>query len=273
MLSSIILGVKNLFKRLLVLFCVLLLAFPVQATVYIVEPLDQTASQDEELSFGKISRGETLKLVVKKKSDLDAEWDSLEIDSTLLPSDWKIGSLSTDKTLIAFATVPKDAPISTQRIKFTVINSNFPLFGESFYGTVSVQESLLSASIENLGKETVLGESSVFDIVINNDSITSHSVVVESTLPSYWFTPTVVELGPHETKPVELKVDPYSYGEKNFSFKVSSLLNDSEFIFPARLDVMPTLGGMYWSALAGFPFFSPGMLPFYLVNGFLGLLS
>lgn len=251
----------------------MLLLFPASASVYLVEPLDEKLSNAGEASFGKIARGETLKVVMKKKSDFDFEWDSLSVGAGLLPPGWGVEVVETDKTLIALVSLPEDADVSIQRIKFSLSNSSRPLFNEFFYGSVLVNDSLLSASIENLNNSSVLGEYAGFDLVLNNDSIAKHVVVVESDLPGYWFIPVEVELKPFETKAVSLEVLPYSYGEKNFSFLVSSRLNGESFPFMAKLDVSPTLTGMFRVPIAGFSFFSPGFLPQYLLNGFLSLVS
>ncbi len=260
-----------MFKKSLVLFCLLLFAFSCHATVYLVEPLDQRLSQNQEVFFGKIAAGETLKVVAKKKSDFGVEWNSLSVNVQLLPNGWDAEMVETDKTIIANVKVPANALISTQRIGFTASNSIEPMFSETFYGMVSVNENLLSASIENLNQGVVLGEKAEFSLVLNNDSIADHSVIVRTDLPDYWFSAQTVGLKPLEAKTVEMPVIPYSYGEKSFSFTVSSMENDSQFRFPAKMNVKPTLVGMFQAPLVGFPFFSPGLLPCYLINGFLSL--
>jgi len=260
-----------LFKILLLIACFLLLAFPVQAAIYLVEPLDQKVSANDELFFGKVARGETVQVVIKKKSDMANEWLSLKVEKQLLPPGWKVESVQSDKTLIARVTIPKDAQISTQRIGFAAGNPDAQMFNETFYATVSVNENLLNASIESLNQDAILGETGAFSLLLNNGSIAEHSVSLKSSLPSYWFSSLEIKLKPHETKTVELPVTPQSYGEKNFSFTVSSKLNSKQFVFPAKMKVKPTIVGMYQSPLAGFPFFSPGLLPYYLINGFLSI--
>ncbi len=266
-------GVHKLFKRLLVPFCLILLVSSAYATIYIVEPVDKAVkpTDSETLEFGKIARGETLRVVVKKKSDFETRWSSLSVDKSLLPAGWQIQPLEEDKTLIVNVAVPKNAEISTQRIKFVASSPSGQVFNESFYATVSVKDSLLSASIESLGQESILGEDTTFGLVLINDSIAEHSVRVESSLPDYWFSPMEVRLKPHETKQVQLVVSAHSYGEKNFSFTVSSLLNEKKFSFPAKMNVRPNLVGMFQAPFAGFSFFSPSMLTYYLLNGFLSI--
>lgn len=264
-----------MFKRFLVLLCFLLLACQAFADVYLVEPVDRAVLPADSgvISFGKVAGGETLDVVVKKKSGTGPEWDSLSVDNSLLPQGWSSESIETDKTLIARVSIPANAATSTQRLKFTASNSSGLAFGESFYATVSVNENLLEASFESLSLGSVVGTPAKFSLVLNNDSIASHSIVVRSSLPEYWFSARAIELAPLETRAVELDVTPYYYGEKNFSFSVDSALNGKTFSFPARLSVKPTLTGMYGAGMAGFPFFSPAMLPYYLISGFLSLFN
>ena len=71
----------------------------------------------------------------------------------------------------------------------------------------------------------------------------------------------------------DLNVNALAYGKRNFTITVSSLQNSMQQAFPAELGIAPTLRGKYLASLFGFPFFSPSLLPYYLVNGFLSLLS
>ena len=262
-----------MFKKLFVLSCLLLLAVPAFSTVYLVEPVDSELSQGSEVSFGKLASGETLRIVIKKKSSLSMEWNSLAVDTALLPEGWSFESEKTDKTIIGLLSISPNAPTSTQRLKFSASNSSEPMLSESFFANFSVNESLLDASLESQNLETFLGKEAIFRIVLSNGSISEHAFSVESTLPHYWFPPLLQTIGPNQTLVVELPVRPYSYGEKGFQFTVSSQENGEQFSFPARLTTRPTLSGMFKAPIAGFPFFSPGNLPFYLVNGFLMLLG
>lgn len=245
------------------------------AAVYIVEPVDTAvlSADSDAIFFGKVAGGETLNVVIKKKSGTGPEWDSLSVDLSILPQGWGSKTVETDKTLIALISIPRNAATSTQRIKLTAGNSSEPAFGQSFYATVSVNDSLLDASFENLGLDAVVGGPAKFVLVLNNDSIAPHIVSMESTLPNYWFSARAIELAPLEAKTVELNVMPYYYGEKNFSFSVHSALNGKSFSFPAKLSVKPMLAGMYRAGMAGFPVFSPGMLPYYIISGFLSLFN
>jgi len=253
---------------------VLLLALPFSyAAIYMVEPKDIRLSANEEAFLGKAAVGETVKIVIKKKNDSQLEWNQLSVNQLLLPQYWETETQETDKTLIAFVKIPANATVSTQRLQLAASNSSLPSAGESFFATVAVNESLLSVSIEKLNQGTILGSPASFDLVLNNDSIAEHSLLVESTLPDYWFRQETIVLLPLEKRTVELPVMPYSYGEKNFSFIVSSMHNSRQFAFAEKIGVKPTLLGVYSAPSAGFAFFSPALIPYYLINALLSLIA
>lgn len=262
-----------MFKKTLVLLCLLLLAFQANASIYLIEPISQKLSDDEEIAFGRVAAGETLRIIVKKKSDLSLEWDRLSVNQSSLPSGWEAKPETADKTLIASIKVSKNARESTQRIKLNASNSMEPGLSETFFATVFVKENLLSVAIENPSQDAVLGQKTGFNMTLSNESIAGHSVKIESSLPEYWFSSREVQLNPFETKTVSLEVLPYSYGEKAFSFSVSSLENEKQFSFPVRMNTRPTLSGIFKAPAAGFPFFTVTILPFYLINSLLSILG
>ena len=262
-----------MFKRLFLFLCLLLLAGSCFASVYLVEPVDQRLAPNQEVFLGKAARGEIVPVVVKKKSDLSLEWNRLEADKASLPGGWAFESIETDKTLIGRLSISKNAPVSTQRIRVTALNTAEPLLSEAFFVSLSVSESLLDASLESSSIETVLGQEATFKAVLSNDSIAEHTVAIRSTLPEYWFEPKEITIPPKDTVFVDLPVRPYSYGEKAFAFRVLSMQNQASFNFNTRLETRPTLSGMFLASTAGFPFFSVGQLSFYIFNGFLSMLG
>ncbi|MCX6798599.1 MAG: hypothetical protein NTW59_00705 [Candidatus Diapherotrites archaeon] len=201
----------------MVLF-VLALACSVQAEVFLIEPVDTKLSDSGEAFFGQMACGETMRVIVNKKSGMGAPWDEIAVDPSTLPPGWKAVATETDKTLIAEITAPANAIVSTQRLRFVLSNSSQPpFFAESFFGSVSVRENLLAVTIENLQQRTVVGSTVQFRLNLNNDSIASNTVLVRSSLPEYWFKPVEVELQPKESKTLALDVFVFSYGERQFS--------------------------------------------------------
>ncbi len=243
------------------------------AAIFLVEPVDTKLQSGQSVALGSIAKGETLRLITRKKSELPAQWDSISVNREMLPEGWGFEEIETDKTMIALLSTPSNALVSTQRIQFTLSSKSQPAFAETFYADLSVRDNLLTVTIENLNQGVVVGETAQFKLIASNDSIAEHNIAIASDLPSYWFEPMSVRAEPHSTLAVDLNVNALVYGERSFRFTVSSLHNDSAFNFPALLSVSPTLRGKYVSALFGFPFFSPGLLPYYLLNGFLSLLS
>ncbi|MBN2067274.1 MAG: hypothetical protein JW744_02300 [Candidatus Diapherotrites archaeon] len=243
------------------------------AAIFLVEPVDQMLESNDTVAFGKVAAGETLRVIVEKKSGLAAEWNEISVNQLLLPAGWSAKSIETDKTLIAEISLPRKAEVSTQRIEFTVSNKASPLFSETFYGGVSVRDGLLTVSIDNLDQGVVVGHTASFRLTASNDSIAPHAISVESSLPRYWFSPISVSVPAGGKSELDLNVDALAYGKRGFIFKVKSELNDESSSFPASLEVSPTLRGKFFSGLVGFPFFSPSLFSQYLLIGFLAVLS
>ena len=262
-----------MFKKLLLFICISCLFSEAFAAVFLVEPVDKRLENSEAVVLGNIAKGETLRIVARKKSEQSAEWNTIIVDLETLPQGWKFSARETDKTIIAELSLPANAQVSTQRLEFTVSNKSQPSFAETFYANISVRDKLMTATIENLSQRVVVGETANMKLIVSNDSVAEHRLAISSNLPTYWFEPLEVIVTPNGTTETDLNINAVAYGERNFKLEVSSLQNDTVFCFPASLGIAPTLQGKYVSALFGFPFFAPSLLPYYVVNGFLSLLS
>lgn len=242
------------------------------ASIFLVEPVEKTLSNSESIEAGQVAVGETLRVIVQKKSGLGFDWDTLGLEQPLSQG-WGFKSVPSDKTLIAVITIPKTADEAIQKLSFFAESSDNAFSRETFSVFVSVRKSLLKASMDGLKQQAIVGKENSFPLLLNNESIAEHNVLVESSLPDYWFSPIEITLKPGETKSVSLVVFPHNYGVKKFNFRVSSSLNDFEKSFGSELDVFSTLGGKLSSSIYGFPFFTPSLLPQFLVNAFLAMLS
>ena len=267
----------NLFKK---TACVFLLFFALfgaaavgHASIFLLEPVEWQLENNESIELGAIAEGETLELVLQRKSGFDFEWDRALVDDSSLSEGWLSKSRATDKTLVVEVSLPRAAEESVQRIPVSLESDASPFSSESFSVSVTVKENLLNASMENLKQRAMVGEETKFKILLNNESIAKQSVLVSSSLPDYWFEPVVLELEPKQTLETELSLVPQSYGLRQFSFKVSSQLNGFQQDFAAELNVLSTLKGKFSSAIFGFPFFTPSLLPNFLINAFLALIS
>jgi len=262
-----------LFKKAAIVLFVFALLHGASAYVYLIEPSEETLSSDNSVELGRIAVGETLEIVVQRKSGLESSWDTLVPDSTGLPSGWGFESRKTDKTLIGSIKIPKTAEESVQKLSFKASNSSNPFYSETFSVYVTVKKNLLRASMENLSQSVMVNDEAVFRVIVNNDSIASHTVVVSSTLPNYWFEPVELDVPALEALEANVLVKPASHGKRFFSFSVSSALNDFESNFNAELFVSSSLRGKFASGIAGFPFFNVSLLPHFIINAFLALLS
>jgi hypothetical protein len=243
------------------------------ADVFLLEPIETVLEAGGETDLGNVAAGETFKFVIQKKTGLGSEWNSLQVDLQTIPTDWIAEPGSTDKTLFVLVTLPEAAEESVQRITFSVVDGSGPFSSENILAYVTVKENLLDVSIDRLKQDAMVSEESKFRLLLNNESIAKHSVKISSDLPEYWFKPIVVEVAPLQTLEVDLLVYPKRYGARQFSFTVSSELNSFEKSFDAGLNVFSTLRGKLASPVSGFPFFTPSLLPHFLINAFIALFS
>ena len=263
-----------LFKKIAIalLFLILLCSMG-SAAIFLIEPAEMQLNHNDSVEFGEIGVGETVQIIVQRKTDLEFQWDEIAVGQSSLPQNWKAITSTTDKTVVASLTVPQNASESVQRIEFSLKTNSHPFSNQSFIGFLNVKKNLLSVSIDDLKQSAFVGEPASFKLLLNNQSIAKQSIVVKSSLPSYWFEPVEIELEPLQTTDVNLLIFPASYGKKNFSFTVSSELNDFEKSFPADITVFSTLKGKFASAIFGFPFFTVSLLPQLIINAFLALVS
>ena len=216
-------------------------------------------------------------MIFSNKSGKDFAWSKAEI-AKQLPESWKVvDSTPFAETMILKLTIPAEQEETAQNLKINFLNFRDEKTNDSFSATLFVKKKLITASIMGLQKETRVNEPVDYILSLSNDSIADHTVRISSTLPKYWFEDRIIVLKKKTSKDsvqeIRLSVLPRAYGNKDFSFKISSELTGKEIdSFNARLKVNPTLKGKYAAALYGFPVFTPTLVPYYLINSFLSLL-
>jgi len=260
-------------KKLIVALALLAFFSTTHATVFLINPVEAELGEGALVELGKVAKGETFEIIVEKKSGFPFQWESIEVDSTALPTGWVVEKDSSPQTLILRVSVPVSAKESIQNIPVEVFSPDNNGTSQSFTAEIVVKKNLLRAEVKSLAKDAIVYEPVVFSAVIINDSIAPHAVVVYSSLPNYWFEPVSLELKSKETKDFNLVVFPKTYGKRDFSFFINSQLNGFSKEIPAELFVFPTLKNKFEAPLFGFPFFSIQALPYYLVNSFLALIS
>jgi len=242
------------------------------ASISVLKPVKAEVFQENTIELGKIACGETLEIIVKRRTS-DFYWDRIVEDESSIPSGWNLAWETQRDSIIARISVPENAVESTQRIKLAFSSEQDEFALDFLNVSVVVKKNLLSADMMPLSQETMVEKETVFKLLISNNSLAEHSLLVSSDLPGYWFRDRTISVAPGETRVFELAVVPKSYGLRDFRFSLNSRLNSFSDSFDARLLVFQTVSGKFTSALYGFPFFSVSLAPFYFIDAFLALVS
>lgn len=244
----------------------LMLLCTVSADIYMVSPTDSVVMKDTVLELGSAEPGQTVAVIISSKSGYETPWSTAEaIDA---PAGWDAkGSVGGGKTLGVNLKIPDTAAQNAYNITVELSNPEAKLPAERFSARLYVQKGLLKASIVQQPSALLVGEPIPYHITINNDSIASHNVLLNSTLSEQWFRSEEYVLEPKQTVEKNVYVMPRVYGRISYSLSLTSLANGSGITkTDSKLDIMPTLKSKYSAALYGFPFFTATLLPYYAVN-------
>jgi len=256
-------------KIFLLLFCALF-AQCAFANVTVLLPVEESVESGDTLSLGNAQPGEIVEIAIERKSG-SIEWNSARVEPGLLPDGWGYSAEEKDKSIILSVSIPADARTASQNLAVVAFNDTLE---ERFNAALNVMPSLVVPEIHAKKMEVSVNECVPFSLKALNNSIAGHKITIKSDLPEYWFSHRDIYLKPLETVELDLEVCGKSPGYREFSFFVDSALNEERFAsFPQEISVLPTLHGKYTSIGSGFPFFSPTVLPFYLVDFFLASLS
>jgi len=261
-------------KKLFFVLITISLALSVQASMQIVAPIEGTIENNGNLNLGKVQPGETIILRFSTASGSDERWEIASVNKESLPEKWTaIDSIPGEKTLVVQITVPENAQQALYNFSIEFSNPKTHLTPEKSEFRVTVEEGLISSSINSNTLTTEVGRDAEFQIIFVNDSIASHNVRIDSSLLQSWFEPIEVELEPKETTKIDLKVVPQVYGAKGFTFTISSMENGKNISnFDMQLNATPSLVGKFAIANEGFPVFTISLLPYYLINALLSLI-
>ncbi len=256
-------------KKVFSLFFLILLLSIATAKVEIKKPIKAVIEENELIELGEIGIGEKFELIISTEA-FPYKWDSAIVEN--LPKDFTQKTNFYAETLGIEIGIPVNAEIGVRNFKVKVSNTEHPEQFEAFNAIVTIKKNLISARVSPISQETTVGEKALFKMVILNDSIASHKLRISSNLPQYWFNDMVLEIKPKSSKSIDLEVNPKYYGKRGFSFFIQSLQSPSSQEFNAELSINPTFKSKYLNSLYGFPFFTPTLSLFYLVNSFIGLI-
>jgi hypothetical protein len=258
-------------KILFIVASVMLLSASVLADVSLVNPFEETFSDQEVFKLGSVAQGESFEIIASNETGLgdSIRWDELSVNPGTLPKDWVAFSTNKGERRIGVTVaVPKDSEPNIYQLTLTATNKRLGV-SDTIYARVEVKENLLNAAISNTGlnESPLVNQMVTYEISITNNSIAPHRVMINSDLPESWYVPKELTIPSKKTVTEKLDVTPRNFGRKNFSFNVESSLTGKEVVsFNSVLLVKPTFEGKLTPTLYGLPFFSMSMLPFYYFN-------
>jgi len=264
-----------MFKLIGILVFLVLVSSGALATISMLKPYDKTLEDGSTLNLGetaKVSQGETLELIFSVDSKEGFNWTQARVEESTLPAKWgQEKSIIYGEQIGLKIKISKEALDGTQRLKIILASDKKT---ESFNLILFIKKGLLSANIQGLDQKVKVGETITYNVTIGNDSLADHTVIISSDLPSYWMKEKEVKIKGKEFVKTNFTVMPKTYGERKFNFILKSKLNGSSInSFEGILRVEPTIESKFSNALYGFPFFSPTLTPYYLINSFLTLIT
>ncbi|MBU0636121.1 hypothetical protein KKE06_03785 [Candidatus Micrarchaeota archaeon] len=269
----------NWMHKFLLIVALLVLVNSVQAVVFLVSPVSTALEANASFSLGEAMPGETIELVFSNEDGKGGYWNQVTIVEGSLPGNWIVSQPELfAESLVLSISIPKEETEKLQNMRFRLSNTQNPLTVQEISLKVVLKNDLIKTSFSSVQEFVSLGETASYQLVVLNNSIAAHTIVIRSSLPSFWFEPQtiVVPAKQNFTVPIEavLKVSPKSYGLKSFSFLVDSGLNEKRLdAFQIELLVKPTLKGKFGAGLFGFSFFSPNLSVFYFFNALLGSIQ
>ncbi len=275
-MSVLILYGVNMLKKALLVLAVLLLASSISATVFMHKPVEEKVSDGGVVELGRVAKGQTIVIVIERKSEKSYKWNDIGVGAVTLPQGWAYYSKVLDETIELDISVPKNAPSIMQRLNVTALNSSQPENFDTFGVNVNVVDpsSVFVVGIDLNSRDMNVNATNPFSITINNNSISRAEFVLGTTFPEKWLGQYgVMVVEPGEVKVFEYSLTPTAYGKKNGVIFVNSAQNDFSVPFDIELNVYPTVVGKFQAPFFGMPFFSISLWPEYLINAFLSFLS
>lgn len=254
-------------KRFIFAFLLTILLVNVSAYIYVLSPVEKKLQDKADMPIKYVQPAETIVFQIDRQNGFGL-WNS-----AMISVPWKNQLEVLDKTLVLKLEVPRNEPESARNVTITLLD-NESGYKESFNAVIFIKHNLVSASLRENFKECNTNETAAYELVLVNESLAKHAVRITSSLPKQWFDRLDVELEPKQTKIVTLNVNANASGLREFSFYVDSLLFDKRFaVLDGKIRVLPTLLGKFTASYFGMPFFAFNLMPNYLLNALLSILS
>lgn len=264
-------------KKLLVLSLLLLIAGYASADISIVNPVEKRLLSGERAELGSVQAGETLILSIDSKTGYKdmPSWTQAVFVKGTIPANWKaLDSKIAAQTLVLTLQVPKNEKKGAHNIKIKLVEETGRVPSEEAQILIYVEQDLMTNEITELAKDAVVDDKVVFNLVVINDSLAGHDITISSSLPRYWFEPIKLKVNSLSALTQSLPVNAYVYGTKDFEFYITSNLTGERLeTFSARINIKPTPKSKFAASLNGLPFFTPNLIPYYLIDAFISFFG
>lgn len=257
-----------------VFFCLLLVLPFSLATVTLVSPVSKQLEDYSSFRVGSLAPGESLELIVAKKTGSGTLFDSVSLDPASVPAGWTVSSSESFAESLGLKIVV--SPSETERIvSLKLVLSQNGSAAQSVNLLFVIRNNLSRFEIVSDQSEILVGETASYQVRGVNESLAGHSFELRSSLSSSEFAPIPVSLGPANSDgsivSIPVLVHPKSYGVRDFSFEFVSNLNQKTVsVSNESLLVKPTLAGKFESGLFGLPVLLPTLNAFYFFNALVG---
>jgi len=252
-----------MFNKFFLVFFSFILLISFTFSLKVVSPVSAEVFDNASVELGKISPGQNFELIV-----FDEKFNSIEVSGPF--SEWSEEPNFYEKNIGIKFNVPFDASLGTKNISLKVFNSANPEIFDSFSVLINVQNDLWSVNISDLIQETKTNSETNYSLVFSNESIGEQKIIVSSFLPVSWMKEKSFVVKPKSTLKKVISVYPKHYGQREFDFIFRSEYSEEIKKFHSRLLVESSLPAKFSSVLDGFPFFTPTLFPYYLIESFFG---
>lgn len=245
----------------------------IHSSVLVLRPVSREVQPNQTIELGSVMPGETLLITIDRNA-LFHKWSNAWIQAELLPQDWKAHpALKEEKSISLAVRIPSNARIGSQNLPITVVDEHTGI-EEKFNAVIFLEKGLVSVVMPESQKRVQVNGTACYKLALFNDSLAPHKVIVSSSLPKYWFSSIGVELKPKDSIDLNACINAMVIGSRDFYFYIDSALFEERFhSVKATIEVEPTVKGKYSASLNGFSFFMPTLIPYYLIDSFLSLLS
>ncbi len=252
-----------MFNKFFLVLLALLFLFSFTCALKIVSPIEAEVSLDSTVELGSISPGQSFELIL-----FDERFNAIAVEGQF--SEWSGKSTFYEKNTGIKINIPKDVSFGTKNLSFKAFDSTNKNEFQSFNVLIKVEEDLWSVAVPDLKNKTKVNFPAEYNLIFSNESIGEQKITLNSNLPVYWIKEQTFLVEPKSVLKDVINVVPKHYGNREFDFTFNSVYSNETKKLHSELSIESSIESKYSSPLYGFPFFTPTLFPYFLIESFLG---